>query len=268
MLDVPADEVRTVFGDIGRSSLDAERIHEPIVGATVGVWRVRAGSRTAVLKLLALRDGGHPNWRAGATESDWMFWRREASAYESGMFVELPDGLRAPDCYHVSDRSDGSVALWLEDLHGRCGSDWSVADYGAAGRHLGRWQGRAIADDRVRADRWLSRDWLRTYLTQRDVDDELLADDAPWQRASLAEWFDAGDVARMRAMRGDRPVFLGALATLPPVVCHLDLHPRNLFADPERHDRRNRLGMCRHRSGRRRHRQPRARQRPRLPRAR
>ena len=232
MLDVPADEVGAVFGDIGPSVLEADRIYEPIVGATVGVWRVRAGSRTAILKLLALQDAGHPNWRAGAQESDWMFWRREACAYESGMFAELADGLRAPDCYHVSDRSDGSVALWLEDLRGRCGSDWPVADYGPAGRHFGRWQGHSIATDRMRADPWLSRNWLRIYLTQRDVDDELLTDDRPWQRVELADWFDPGDIARMRAMRADRPIFLDALGMLPVVVSHLDLHPRNLFADP------------------------------------
>jgi hypothetical protein len=231
-LDVPADEVEAVFGDVGPAALDAEQIYEPIVGATIGVWRVRAGSRPAVLKLLALRDAGHPNWRAGADESDWMFWRREACAYESGMFAELTDGLRAPECFYIANRSDGSVALWLEDLRGRCGSNWPVARYGTAGRHFGRWQGRTIVEDRIRANRWLSRNWLRTYLTQRDVDDEILADDRPWQHAVLAEWFDPGDIARMRAMRADRSMFLDALALLPPVVSHLDLHPRNLFADP------------------------------------
>jgi hypothetical protein len=233
MLDVPAAEVRAVFGEVAPSELEAEQIHDPIVGATVGVWRVSGGSRTAVLKLLALQDAGHPNWRAGAAESDWMFWRREACAYQVDLFDELPEGLRTPDCYVIAPRPDGSVAVWLEDLLGRGGSGWPVAGYGAAGRHFGRWQGRAIAEEQTRVDPWLSRDWLRTYVTQRNADDELLADDRPWQRAVLAEWFDAGDVARMRAMRADRPVFLDAMATLPPVVCHLDLHPRNLFADPD-----------------------------------
>lgn len=231
-LEVPVEEVRAVFGDAGQSAVEAESIYEPIVGATLGVWRVRAGSRTVVLKLLGVRDSGHPNWRAGRDESDWMYWRREACAYESGMFAELADGLRAPDCVHVTTRADGAVALWLEDLRGRCGSDWLVADYGLAARHFGRWQGRAVAARQMRSDPWLSRNWLHTYLTQRDVDDEVLSDDRPWRRAEFAEWFDAGDVARMRAMRADRQLFLDALAALPPVVCHLDLHPRNLFADP------------------------------------
>lgn len=231
-LDVPAEEVRAVFGEVGPSGLDAESIHEPIVGGTLGVWRVRAGARTAVLKLLGVRDSGHPNWRAGVDESDWMYWRREACAYESGLFAELADGLRAPDCYHVATRADGSVALWLEDLRGHCGSGWLVAEYGPAARHFGRWQGRFIADRKLRPEPWLSRDWLHTYLTRRDVDDVILADDRPWQRAVLAEWFDPGDVARMRAMRADRQLFLDVLGASPPVVCHLDLHPRNLFTDP------------------------------------
>jgi Phosphotransferase enzyme family len=232
MVDVPADEVRAVFGDIDLSALEAEQIYEPIVGATVGVWRVHAGARTVVLKLLGLREAAHSNWRAGLDESDWMYWRREACAYESDMFAEMPDGLRAPHCLHLANRLDGSVALWLEDLHGPCGADWPIADYGTASRHFGRWQGSAVAEDRTRDDRWLSRNWLRTYLTQRNVDDEILADDRPWQRAELAERFDRADLVRMRAMRADRSIFLDALTAMPPVVCHLDLHPRNLFADP------------------------------------
>lgn len=232
-LALPQSESEAVFGTADPSGLEAEQIYEPVVGATVGVWRVRGGSRSAVLKLLALRDGDHPNWRAGADESHWMYWRREACAYESGMFDEFPDGLRAPDCYCVADRSDGSVAVWLEDLPGGCGSDWSADDYAVAGHAFGRWQGRGIVDDGGPLEVWMSRDWLVTYLTQRDVDDELLADDRVWQHPVLADWFSSADVARMRAMRADRPVFLEGLARLPSVVSHLDLHPRNLFADPE-----------------------------------
>lgn len=232
MVEVPADEGRAVFGDVDLSAVEAEQIYEPIVGATLGVWRVRAGARTAVLKLLGLREAAHANWRAGVDEADWMYWRREACAYESDLFAEMTDGVRAPDCLHIADRRDGSVAVWLEDLHGRSGADWTLADYAHASRHFGRWQGRAVVEDQTRTDGWLSRNWLRSYLRQRDVDDELLADDGPWRRAELNECFDIDDIARMRTMRADRPIFLDALTALPPVVCHLDLHPRNLFADP------------------------------------
>lgn len=230
-VEFPAHEIAAVFGPFESEPLEVESIYEPIVGATVGVWRVRAGSRTAVLKLLAYRDGGHPNWQAGAAESDWMYWRREANAYESGMLADLPDGLRAPDCYHVTERSDGSVALWLEDLQGHRGADWHVSNYGPAARHFGRWQGRDLLAGPLRSDPWLSHDWLRTYLTQRDVDDEVLADDHVWQRSVLAQWFTARDVTRLRTMRADRNRFLDVIAGLPPVVSHLDLHPNNLFLD-------------------------------------
>ena len=230
---LPADELRRVFGDIPVSSLVVERIHEPIVGATVGLWRVRHEDRSVVLKVLAHTDAGHEHWRSSDDEADWLYWRREACAYESPLFHGLPDGLRAPACRLVAVRPDGSVALWLEDVKGTPASAWSLERYGLAAEHLGRWQGQALTTAPILHEPWLSRGWLRGYLTQRDGDDQLLADSAAWRHRLLAESFDGHDIDRLRAMRADRPWFLTALESLPTTLCHLDVHPGNLFTDPD-----------------------------------
>ena len=86
------------------------------MSASSGIWRVRAGDRSAILKLVAHSTEGHVNWISGEEPSHWFYWRREVLAYESGLLATLPGDLRAPVCHLVAERDDGSVALWLEDL--------------------------------------------------------------------------------------------------------------------------------------------------------
>ena len=77
------------------------------------------------------------------------------------------------------------------------------------------------------------RAWLRSYLSQRDADHHLVDDASAWREDRVAAWFPSPPIDRARAMRRDQPVFLAALERLPPTLCHLDLHPANLFADGE-----------------------------------
>ena len=78
---------------------------------------------------------------------------------------------------------------------------------------------------------WLSRDWLRSYLLQRDGDTELVERADLWAHPRLAPWFSEPPIERQLAMRRDQPRFLAALDALPRTLCHLDLHPANLFGD-------------------------------------
>lgn len=222
---LPTGELEAVFGrePVDRSRLVVERIYEPVASASTGIWRVRAGDRSAVLKLIAHSDDGHVNWRSGEAPSHWYYWRREVLAYESGLLDGLPGALRAPHCLLVAPRHDGSVGLWLEDLAGLPGTRWDRARYETAARHLGQTQGAYLASTPLRDDAWLSRGWLRAYLSQRDGDRHLLDDPAAH--------FPSAVIARAEAMRADQPVFLEALAHMPRTLCHLDLHPANLFAD-------------------------------------
>jgi len=131
-----------------------------------------------------------------------MWWRREADVYESRL---LPAGeLRAPRCERVVQRDDGSVALVLEELAGEPATGWPLERFGAAARHLGRWQGsvRAVPDEP-----WLSRDWLRAYIERR-----------------------AGESAA-EPLWAEREELLAALGRVPRTLCHLDFWPRNLFDD-------------------------------------
>jgi hypothetical protein len=225
--DVLAAEGRAVFGT---GEVEVEPVaHTVVTSATAGMWRVRRGGRSAVVKVLAHGPGGHENWRSGESQDHWYYWRREADAYESGLLGSLAGGLRAPDCYLVATRDDGSVALWLEDLQGAPATTWPMPRYELAARQLGRAQGEFVAGRPLPEDRWLSRGWLRAYLTQRDGDLPLLTDPAAWGHPLVAAWFPDPPIDELVALRRGQQRYLRILDGLPPTLSHLDLHPANLF---------------------------------------
>lgn len=231
--DLPADEIGAVFGDaaLAESPAVVEPLaHTAVASATAGLWRVRVGHRSAVVKVLAhAPEGGSENWRSGVDVTHWYYWRREAEAYRSGLLGGLGGGLRAPRCELIADRADGSVALWLEDLAGEAAPRWPIDRYRLAARHLGQAQGEFAAGRALPDHPWLSRGWLYSYLAQPLRKLTLPSDPAVWGDPLLVEWFPDPPVDRLQAMSADRSRFLDVLAHVPATVCHLDLHPANLF---------------------------------------
>jgi hypothetical protein len=227
-------ELVEVFGAAGRdaSQFRVESLSQPVASASRGIWRVRHGDRSVVLKLVAHEDGGHPQWLAGEDVAHWYYWRREVLAYDTGLLASLPRGLRAPRCHAVIPRDDGSITLWLEDLGDASASAWGIDRYALAARQLGRTQGRYLVDVPLPAHDWLSRGWLRSYLALRDGDAELLDDATVWRTPQVAAWFPHPPTEEAKAMRRDQGRLLDVLDRMPRTLCHLDLHPANLFADP------------------------------------
>ena len=90
-----------MFGDdlVDAADVVVEQLYEPVASASAGIWRVSAGRRSVVLKLVAHSESGHVNWRSGEAPTHWYYWRREVFAYESGLLGDLTGGLRAPHCY-------------------------------------------------------------------------------------------------------------------------------------------------------------------------
>jgi hypothetical protein len=185
-------------GDVRASS-----IYAPVASGTGGVWRVEVDGWTAILKLIRHDADATGNWQSGEAEGHWYYWRREVLAFQSGLLASLPgEGLRAPECRGIAERSDGSVALWLEDLGPETATSWPLSRYELAARHLGEMQGAYPSGMPLPDRRWLSRNWLRDYVERR-------RDDIP----------DAAEEAAL----------LAELAGLPQTLCHFDLHPANLF---------------------------------------
>ena len=208
-----------------------EAIFRPVASATAGIWRYQGDGWSAVLKLLHHSDVGSPMWRSGEHESHWFYWEREALAYESGLLDSLAGPLRAPRCFGVFRRTDGSIAIWLEDLAGTMpAGEWPIDRYGVAAEHLAIAQA-TWAESHGALDRpWLSRRWLREYVERRaPMMDELATDTLrhPMLRATI----DADTARSIAALWDSREDLLSWVEEAPTTICHLDLHPKNLFAE-------------------------------------
>jgi Phosphotransferase enzyme family len=195
----PPEELAAVFGsDLGR--VESDTLGRGAPAATAGVWLVRAGDDAAVLKLVHENPTGHVRWPAASDPRHPYYWRREPCFYESRLLERLPARVRAPRCRGLFERSDGSVAVWLEALSQPARS---IDTYGRAARSLGRMQGAAA--EALPSEHWLSRRWLRAYL---DLRLELTGPRSAEQEAALR-----------------------ALEAGPQTFCHLDFYPANLFCE-------------------------------------
>ncbi|MEU6506403.1 aminoglycoside phosphotransferase [Streptomyces sp. NPDC046942] len=219
-------ELRAVFGEFTGRPECTPLVHNPRNGVTAGVWRVRVGDRSAVLKVLTRSKETDAGWAASADPRHWNYWRREAEVYASGLTgVWQSSGLRGPRLLTAAERPGGDVALWLEDVQGEPATGWPFDRHIEHARRLGAAQGAARVADRP----WLSRHFLRDYIGAKTLGEELLDSDEAWQQPLVRDHFPPGLRRDMVRLRHDREWFLRVLEALPRAFCHLDLWPANVI---------------------------------------
>ena len=157
----------------------------------------------------------------------WNYWAREPLAYRSGILSDLPDGIVAPRCYGVVNRPDNSIWIWLEALTDTTGAFWALRDYGVASRQLGRFNGAYLTSWPLPRGEWVSRGWLRSYVTNYAPIIEKLPDlqTHPLVRRAVPPQF----VDELLRLSAERETFLDTLDQLPQSFCHLDSWRWNLF---------------------------------------
>jgi hypothetical protein len=235
---VDVDELRAVLaaaagpGDLDPDSLACEQlVADAVASATAGIWRFSHDGWSVVLKVLHHHAGNSPNWQSGQDEGHWYYWRREALAYSSGLLDHLPGSLRAPQCFGVFNRPDSSIGLWLEDLRPAIPtSSWSSDDYRSAAFALGHAQGAITASAHLAVEPWLARHWLRRFVERRR--DYLVHLDNPqaWRIPLVSRYLPQALGQQMKGVFDERERLLAVVESAPQTLCHLDLHPGNLFA--------------------------------------
>lgn len=210
--------------------------HNTHNAVTAGIWRVRVGSASFVLKLVS--PGGEvvasEEWSPSEVPSHWNYWEREALAYESGVTAAYSEaGISGPRLLASYRRPTGEVALWLVDVSrdgAVPGTRWSLKDHRSFARSLGQTQGRFAVSGLVPRHPWLTRTFLRDYVLSKRIDRGILYSEEAWQRPLVRDNFPEGLRRGLVRLHEEREWFFSMMERLPRTLCHLDVWPNNLFA--------------------------------------
>jgi hypothetical protein len=182
-----------------------------------------------VFKVATGNGAGRARWSTSDDPRHWNSWRREYLAYTSGFAegVYADAGIRAPGLIHAEERTDGTVALWLEDVAGTPGTALDIAELADFVRRLGAaqagWAGELVPTP------WLSRRWLRGYLDAYAAE---FPDDAEiaWDHDAVVKAWPERLRMDLRALWEGRETALAIAESSPQTLCHLDIWPMNLIA--------------------------------------
>lgn len=167
----------------------------------------------------------------------WNYHRREILAYQSGLLADLPGGLLAPRYLGITEHPEEVCWLWLEDLRDSSSRSWSLAEYGLAARHLGRFNGAYADGYPLPALPWLSQNWLQGWLahyaTTCDEGLKLIRSEQFWEHPLLRSAFPKPITDAVLQLWGRHDTMLAVLTQLPQTFCHMDAYRPNLFI---RHD--------------------------------
>jgi hypothetical protein len=216
-----------------------QRLHRTFGTASGGIFRVSADAErpgetrpwSVILKVVS--PAAWIAMTAGQPEqvSHPLYWKREVLAFQSGWLGRLPGGLRGPRWLAAEPQPDGSVWLWLEDVHDYYSGNWPLEQYARAAYCLGRFNGAFLA-----GEAWPDFPWLARSVEPRGVIEAfkwiepLVRNPATWDHPLLRQAFTPALVARLPDLWDRRHVLLEALERLPKTICHQDAWPGNLFS--------------------------------------
>jgi hypothetical protein len=197
-------------------------------GEALGVWRATGQALmgdTCKPWSLILKGWAAPE--PGTVPSAWNAPHREMEMYRSGLLEDLPGGIRAPDCYAATERPDGSVWFWLEDLTDKTEGPWPLDCYGNVARHLGQFNGAYLTERPLPADPCISRDWLRQWVEAAAPHVVELRKVA--NHPLVRQIYPPSIIEAYTRIWAERHAYYRVLDQLPQTFCHLDAFRRNLF---------------------------------------
>lgn len=172
-------------------------------------------------------------------------WQLEVAVHWSNMATLLPEGLRLPTMYRMSEYDDDRATLWMEDVIQPPGA-WPLARFEHAANLLGRLSARRqthlVEPLLPRGTVEQPGMGLRYYANGRVMMGALplLANDQTWRHPHLAEAVcatgDHGLRDELLALGTRLPAVLDALDALPQTYQHGDASPQNLLVPKDKQD--------------------------------
>jgi hypothetical protein len=207
--------------------------HEKIIATTGGLYRFSGSGRdggTTTPWALVLKIINKPT-RECQDLREWCYWKRELLAYQSGLLADLPGGLVAPRCYGMTEHDDGGW-LWLEHIVESTGRRWSLEHYRHAAHQSGRFGSAFLSGAPLPDHPWLSAPFFRSVFADDGFWAAYMNPESPenaWQGRLVGRAFDEPLRSRVLRLWDEKHEFFAAIDRLPQVLCHNDLHRRNLM---------------------------------------
>jgi Phosphotransferase enzyme family len=240
MIDIPQDILTDIVGRmlggvrVALTSWSVDSIGYPGVSPhSRGLFRVRGSANTSagarewslILKAVQLVDDSPMS-----DETHPFYWKREALAYQSGLLPHQSDGLAAPVCFGVTERSDTSLWLWLEAIDEPGTDSWTISRFALAAADLGRFNGAYSGASALPAAPWLSRGLMRAWVADSAYLIECVQDPSVWKHPLLCDTTLRSLVPAILQLWDQREAWFTRLEQLPQTLCHHDFWRKNLLA--------------------------------------
>lgn len=208
--------------------------HAKIIDTTGGLYRFRGrGHDINGVRhwSIALKVVNQPEGSGCQQPREWCYWKRELLAFESEMLANLPEPIRAPRCYGVTEREAGGW-IWMEYIAESTGRRWSRHDFQRAAYALGRAAGTLVQSHTLPDQPWLSEPFFRSIFADGAWWARHMATDTPesiWRSPLVERAFTPKLRRRVLDLWAEKTRFFDALDRLPQLLCHHDCHRRNLL---------------------------------------
>ncbi len=162
----------------------------------------------------------------GREPGSWLYWKREALAYQSGYLHGRFSGIRAPECYGVTYTDEPSARVFIEAIPD-AQPTWKAGTHARAARALGMFTASLAGMPDIERYDWMAigRAHSWTEIAADTLDGlENLKDDSV-----LSRWLSGPNLTRTKNLWRNIDILRSALADLPKCFCHHDAFNRNLL---------------------------------------
>jgi hypothetical protein len=208
--------------------------HELLTDTTAGLFRftghgqsAKGGNRpwTVVLKCI-----NNPK-QSSQQLREATYWRREILAFQSGLLDDLPPGVRAPRCYGVMENEAGAW-VWIEYIQESTSKQWSLDYFQRAARQLGRFQGAYLCGTPLPDQPWLCGPFFGIGWAEQNgwsgfMNPEF--EQNAWKLPIAKELLNDKQKLRLLQLIVENRRFDLVNTRLPQVLCHNDIHLKNLM---------------------------------------
>lgn len=162
----------------------------------------------------------------GREPNSWLYWKREALAYDSGFLETASAGVRPPTCFGVEFTKEPSARLFIEAV-----SDpqpvWTADTHARAAEALGEFNASNAGVPDINRHAWMATGRAHSWTAvAADIFENLEA-----QRSDpvFSRWLAGPNLVRTVDLWKNLDLLRSALAELPNCFCHHDAFKRNLL---------------------------------------